>query len=305
MSELHVLNLGAGVQSTALYLMFMHGLIEPPIEVAIFADTQEEPSGVYRHLEWLKSLGGPPILCRTRGKLGDDLEHGTNSTGQRFASIPCFTAGGSVTEYDYDDNDELTAGSGRTVPGGVGRTRRQCSKEYKTTVIERTIRRELLGLLPRARVPKSVKVFQYLGISLDEAGRARRIKDRFAATIKWARPQFPLLDQFWTRGDCLKYLAGKVPHQTPRSACVFCPYHSDPEWVWLRDNEPDGWKRAVYLDHAMRQPGWIGNRLLNRPMYLHRSCRPLDEVVFNTQPRPRDLQLSISFAAVCEGVCGV
>lgn len=53
----------------------------------IFADTQEEPESVYRHLEWLKSLGGPPILIDTAGKLGDDLIHGKNSTGQRFTSI--------------------------------------------------------------------------------------------------------------------------------------------------------------------------------------------------------------------------
>ena len=283
--ECHILNLGAGVQSTTLYLMFMRGEITPQINCAIFADTQEEPEAVYRHLEWLKSLNGPEILVRTTGKLGDDLAHGVHSMGQRFASIPAYTKGdGDATE---------------------GRVRRQCSKEYKTEVIERTIRREVLKLAPRQRVPKGTAVHQYLGISLDEAGRARRISERFNQTIKWARSHFPLVERWMTRPDCLNYLADKVPHQTPRSACVFCPYHSDAEWFHLRENDPEGWGRALEIDGALRKPGNIVNRKMDKALYLHRSCKPLDEVEFDTRPKPRDLQLSMSFASVCEGVCGV
>ena len=80
-----ILNLGAGVQSTTLYLMFRAGLIVPQIDVAIFADTQEEPAAVYAHLAWLRSLDGPPIWVRTAGKLGDDLQHGRTGRA-RFAS---------------------------------------------------------------------------------------------------------------------------------------------------------------------------------------------------------------------------
>jgi hypothetical protein len=91
MKELHVLSLGAGVQSTTLYLMFMRGVLTPQIDCAIFADTGEEPTPVYRHLDWLLSLGGPQILVRSVGRLGNDLQFGRNSTGQRFASIPAYT----------------------------------------------------------------------------------------------------------------------------------------------------------------------------------------------------------------------
>jgi hypothetical protein len=107
----HILNLGAGVQSTALYLMFSVGEFDEMLDYAIFSDTQEEPQGVYNHLEWLRSLGGPPILIDSAGKLGDDLVHGRNSTGQRFASIPAFTS---------------------ATPGqSGGMLRRQCTAEYK------------------------------------------------------------------------------------------------------------------------------------------------------------------------------
>jgi hypothetical protein len=50
MREVHILNLGADVQSTTLYLMACAGEIH--FDVAIFADTQDEPQVVYRHLEW-------------------------------------------------------------------------------------------------------------------------------------------------------------------------------------------------------------------------------------------------------------
>ncbi len=280
----HILNLGAGVQSTALYLMFHHGQIIPQIDYAIFADTQEEPQAVYRHLEWLKSLGGPEILVRSKSRLGDDLIDGVNSTGQRFASIPAYT------KAEGDDRE--------------GQVRRQCSKEYKTEVVERTIRRYVVGLRPRQRIPKGTRIYQYFGISMDEGGRARRIQDRFRRDVKWAEPRFPLIDKFMTRANCLTYLADKVPHQTPRSACVFCPYHSDHEWLQVARDATD-WRRAVEVDGSLRIPGNIVNRNMDKSLYVHRSCKPLEEVEFDARPDPRAAQMALSFWAECEGVCGV
>lgn len=283
-TEYHILNLGAGVQSTTLYLMFMRGEIRPQIDCAIFADTQDEPGAVYRHLEWLKSLGGSEILVRTRGNLGDDTIRGKNHAGANCPSeLPAFT----------------TRDNGAT----KGQVKRQCSKEYKTDVIERCIRRDVLGLQPRQRVPKGTAIHQYLGISLDEAGRARRIAEMFLRNKKWATPHFPLIERFWTRPDCLNYLAEKVPHQTPRSACVFCPYRTDAEWFLLKEQSSTDWNRAIEIDRALR----IGRKQKDdsQVMYLHRSCRPLELVQFDTRPTQRDLQMSMSFAQVCEGVCGV
>ena len=202
MTTLHILNLGAGVQSTWLYLMAKMCLIQP-FDYAIFADTQDEPGGearrqglpdpeesVYAHLDWLGTqalyldsqsplvknsnwgahrkirLGesgpfGCPILVRTRGRISSDLLKGENSTGQRFASIPAYTA----------------SAEGQTE--GSGQTRRQCTKEYKVEVIERTIRYELLGLSPGNRIPPDVVVHQYIGISWDERSRAFDIARRF------------------------------------------------------------------------------------------------------------------------------
>jgi len=271
--EYRILNLGAGVQSTTVYLMY-------DFDYAIFADTGEEPQAVYAHLEWLKGLKRSPILVCGKGKLGDDLMRGENSTKQRFASIPAYTAGNGTEE---------------------GILRRQCSKEYKVEVIERTIRREILGLAPRQRIPRNVYIHQFYGISLDEAGRAFRIRKNLEQ-VKWITPHFPLIEMDWTRADCLNYLANKVPHQVPRSACVFCPYHDDAEWLRVKENPVD-WARAVQIDEALRVPGNIVNRNLNQKLYVHRSCQPLAQIEFKPQS-PRAQQLNIKWNQECLGVCG-
>ena len=284
MKEFHILNLGAGVQSSTLYLMFLRGDLKPQIDYAIFADTGEEPTPVYRHLEWLQSLNGPRILVRSIGRLGEHLKHGRNSTGQRFASIPAFTT------------DQ---------PGSPkGMIRRQCTKEYKLEVIERVIRYEIVGLNPRQRFPRDeIHVRQYLGISFDEAGRAARVRLRFA-DIPWSTPVFPLVEREITRSMCQQRLKTYgVPHEVPRSACVFCPYHSNEEWRWLRDQDPEGFQRAVEIDAALRTPGNVVNRNLEQKLYVHRSCLPLAEASLEPRESAQD-QMSLGFYQECNGLCG-
>lgn len=323
---IRVLNLGAGVQSTTLQLMFDAGMIAPRVNCSIFADTQDEPGAeqrrlglpdpegsVYSHLDWLQTRPGredAPILVRTRGKLSDDLMRGENSTRQRFASIPAYTL--------RPDGDE-------------GQTRRQCSMEYKIEVINRTIRRELCGAAPGRTIPKGTTVIQYIGISADEAQRAvkvmrnglpknkaLRLQSRkwgyaelkaFFAGRNW-RFEFPLVDHGVTRQHCIEFLKTKVPHVTPRSACVECPFHDDIEWDRLRREDPLGFARAVQIDHALRVPGNIVNRNMDQPMFLHRSCKPLDQVLFNIEPatgKKAQYQLfgPSKFANECLGVCGI
>ena len=143
----HILNLGAGVQSTALYLMFLNGELEDKLDYAVFADTQEEPDSVYTHLEWLRSLGGPPILTDTAGKLGDDLIHGKNSTGGRFASIPAFTSAtpgqtGGMLRGNAPPSTKSTSASGssavRSSAWSPGRGCPRTSRSSSTSVCRTT-----------------------------------------------------------------------------------------------------------------------------------------------------------------------
>ncbi len=260
--------------------MFLNGELDEKLDYAIFADTQEEPESVYHHLDWLKTLGGPPILTNTAGKLGDDLIHGKNSTGGRFASIPAFTS---------------------AMPGQTGgMLRRQCTSEYKIDVCERIVRRQVVGLEPRQRMPKNVKVVQYFGLSHDEPRRVGKVKNRFVGHL-WAEGRFPLFDLEMSRSDCVAYLKEQdIPHEVPRSACVFCPFKSNFEWRLLRDTDPSGWARAVEVDEALRRPGTVANRNLEQSIYLHRSCLPLTEVNLTI----KDMSGGVA-GGECEGMCGL
>lgn len=60
---LHIISLGAGVQSTTLALMAAGGGLTPMPDCAIFADTGEEPSAVYRHLDWLMAPDASRSRC--------------------------------------------------------------------------------------------------------------------------------------------------------------------------------------------------------------------------------------------------
>lgn len=285
--SIRLLNLGAGVQSTVVALMVHRGIL-PPIKAAIFADVQEEPRAVYRHLEWLIAEVSPsfPVLVRTNGKLGDALVTGrTHCKGH--STIPAFCL------------NERT--------GEVGVARRQCTGDYKIDVVERCIRREVLGLKPRQRWPKDVLVHQLFGLSFEECGRAGRVAKQFQVGNRKGKsiPLFPLIEMEMTRGACLKWLREYgVPHEVTRSACVFCPYKSNAEWQRLKDGPQEEWSRAVEIDRLLRVGSSKQAYGMKNPQFLHRSCVPLEEIDFRT-PEQRGDQGTLGFMAECEGMCGV
>lgn len=293
MRHYHVLNLGAGVQSTTLTLLAMQGRLigedGAPIkfDCAIFADTQEEPvdpgHSVYAHLEWIRGQVSFPIHVETAGKLGENLVYGTGA-GKRFASIPVFTMNQKT--------------------GTVGKIRRQCTREYKIAPIETAIRRKVLGLLPRKWIPKDVTIHQYIGISLDEAGRMLKAQKRQREEpVRWVQFHYPLIQQLqWTRGDCRRFLEPLVPHRVPRSACVFCPFHDNDEWKSIKARGGQDWARAVQVDRSLRVKGNVVNRNMDQEMFLHRSCVPLEEIDFDSKPAMA--QDDLPMAGECEGMCG-
>ena len=146
-------------------------------------------------------------------------------------------------------------------------------------------------------MPKDVKIWQYVGFSMDEPGRAARARGRFNQR-GWTDVSFPLIEDGMTRQDCINYLEQRVPHNVPRSACVYCPYKSNREWLALKRAGGADWQRALAIDKALRTKGTPLNKRLNYPAYLHRSCKPLDECKLDED------QMNL-FDMECEGGCGL
>jgi hypothetical protein len=265
---LRVLSLGAGVQSSTLALMYARGDLAPAPDCAIFADTDAEPQSVYEWLDWLETKLPFPVH-RVMKKDGLHAALMRSLEGGRFASVPFYTESGTRR--------------------GIGMLRRQCTREFKVEPITKKLR-ELIGLKFRQRAPKTTAIIQAIGISLDEAHRMKPSRER------WIEHIWPLIDAGMTRSDCLTWMARHGYPRPPKSACSFCPYHDDAQWLDLKHNQPEAWEQAVTVDRLIRN----GVRGTRQRLFLHESLRPLDEVEFSPV-----VEEGRSFGNECEGMCGV
>lgn len=264
MNNLTVLSLGAGVQSSTLALMSAQGMIRKP-DFAIFSDTQAEPMVVYSWLEWLKKELPFPVHTVTAGNISElSLHVGMRQDGRKWikGSIPAFVVGKN---------------------GNGSPLMRTCTSDYKV----RPIRKFLNSV--RANKPVTL----WLGISIDEVYRMKPSKDA------WCKNVWPLIDLRMSRNDCLRWMKTHGYPDPPRSACIFCPYHSNQEWRKLRDKQPDDFQRAIEYERKRHK---IEAEVLGRKSYLHRSLVQLDRVDLSTENERGQLSM---FVNECEGLCGV
>jgi hypothetical protein len=276
---MRVLNLGGGQQSTAVYLLAATSEI-PPLDYAIFADTGEEPKWVYETVAELgRFAGGAPILIRGKQpSLGDTL---VSRLKGRFAAIPAF-----IKHLDRFHRGKPDQGKGR----------RQCTKEFKIEVVERAIRRELLGLKPR-QVYKGPRITQVFGLDAHEGGRIVDNQARLAMG-RLSVGDYPLFDRGWTRAHCNEYIGRVWGREVLSSACTFCPLVSNRFRRLVRERDPAGWRRACEVDAGMRLAGAAASRMLNGELYVHRSMKPLSEANID------DDEGLLDFGPGCEGYCG-
>lgn len=149
---IHIISLGAGVQSSTMALMAAAGEITPMPTCAIFADTQAEPPSVYKWLDWLEKQLPFPVHRVTRGSLTEAVTTVRKVNGANrywvYSGIPAYI---------------------KTNGENGGLLSRQCTYDYKIKVIEKKVR-EVAKI---RRGCKTVTVRQWIGISLDEVRRMK------------------------------------------------------------------------------------------------------------------------------------
>lgn len=260
-----IISLGAGVQSSTMALMSAVGELEM-VDAAIFADTQGEPESVYKWLDRIRELLPFPVHAVTRGNLyRESLEiRRSKKSGNLYqkAQVPAFV---------------------KKPNGKVGMLNRKCTVEYKINVIKRKIQ----------QVRQKRRVEQWIGITTDEA---HRMKD---ARVQYIQNRWPLIEKEMSRNDCIQWLEAQGFRDVPRSACTFCPFHSNSEWQRLKMEEPEGFAEAVAYEHDLQEAQRNQEALVGIP-YLHPSAQPLNEINFLSDPHQLDL-----FGHECEGMCGV
>jgi len=243
-TPIHIISLGAGVQSSTMALMAAAGEITPMPEFAVFSDTGDEPVAVYNWLRILTEMLPFPVHIATNslGKLSDNLILSDHS------QIPAFMS------------------------GTIGK--RQCTEHWKLRPIRKTIR-GIVGNTP---------AIQWIGISTDEISR---VKD---SNVQWLKNRHPLIELRMSRQDCLQWLQARNISGVPKSACTYCPYHSDAQWRGFKQANGKEWAQIQSVD-----------KLLNaRGEFLHSSCKPLSEVDFSNEEERGQLNM---FNNECEGMC--
>lgn len=278
-TNLRILSLGAGVQSSTLALMIEKGKV-PMVDCAIFADTQAEPKEVYSWLEYLKTqIKSYPIHIVTWRNLKQDILDASLGNYKGFAA-PFFTK-------NIETNKK-------------GLLMRQCTSDYKIKPVVKKIR-NLLNVAYKKRVPKSTKVELLMGISNDEIYRVKLNR------LPYIENQYPLIDLKFTRQTCLNWLKQNNYPLAPRSACTFCPYHSNEEWLRIKNGNKEEWEEIVKIDTAIRnqyrfKKNNAGSGKLKDELYLHRDCKPINEIDFTAK---KNNQMDFGFNNECEGMCGV
>ena len=268
-----VLSLGAGTQSTVLALMAEEGWdgLEKP-DIAIFADTKWEPPHVYKHLDWLEKQLSYEVVRVSAGDIRENVLKGVTPDGNKFLDMPVFL-------INADGTKSVAV--------------RQCTAHYKINPIHSELRKRL-KLKPGRRAPMDVQVEMWMGISADESQRKKPSRD------EWITNRFPLIDRDLTRAQLYAWFKERYPDRyLPRSACVGCPYHTNMEWKWLKENDHKSFQDAVFIDKAIREVPHIRGTLRGEG-YLHRERKSLDSVDFSQTEDYEDYM-----ASECEGMCGV
>ena len=260
MSELTYLSLGWGVQSWTIAAMIALGHM-PPINLAIHADTTHESTATYDHARtWTPWLAEHGVTVITVTAPSTDIRVADNYNG---VFIPAITV------------DPAT--------GGKGMLSRQCTDRWKIRPIRSKLR-ELLG-----HHPKQGDITALIGISFDEWHRMRD------SDAKYIVNSYPLVDMRMTRNDCVQWLTAHHLPVPPKSACVFCPFHTQSHWKALKQAGGQDWDYAVAVDEAIR------DRRPNHDLFLHRAGQPLPQAVriprdFNAEQLEMDMPCD---AAVC------
>lgn len=232
--------------------------------------------GVQSTALYLLSKNGvlPAIDCAIFADTGFE-ENSTYQTIKQLGNKPEIITCSGVESIEDDETLPVPL----FVKGHDGRAaplRRQCTRDYKVDVVRREIRK-------RFKTPVAL----WIGISTDEQKRANPSK------VKYIEHRFPLLELGWNRNDCLNYLKENGFGQVQKSACLCCPFRSISEWINLKNNSPEEFKKAVEWEKKQNElfPEKGG-------VYISRLLVPLEKIT-------GDFESQSELALNCEGYCGI
>ena len=153
----NVISLGAGKQSSMMLLMALENKFEFSPDMAVFADTGNEPDYVYSHLNWLKEyVWGKyrfPIAVVTAGNIVKDVENHVKGLTTWSPTPPLWYSGN-------------------------GFLRRQCTSHLKIRAIRKAARKQ----------NNFRQIRMWIGISYDEIERMKK------SNVKYIVHYYPFVE---------------------------------------------------------------------------------------------------------------
>lgn len=263
-----ILSCGAGMQSTALALMscanklikenrangfnFTYHEKVPIYDVVLFCDLGLEPSWVMNQVTFIQQAcewAGIPFYILKSNLYEDYL----NDFGKkRVVSIPFW----SVDEE-----------------GKKGKMMRNCTLDYKITLMQNFVRWQLLGYKKGSRTkPEDIKAHEmHLGFSKEEEHRCKENPHKMFIN------KFPLCEMNLVRADNYAYIKDVWGLDTKASACCFCPFHTNYFFDFIRKNNQEEYEKTVEFDQLLedQQP----NTKIRSKLYISKSRKRIKDLL--------------------------
>lgn len=233
-----VVNWGLGLDSSAVLLLMAEIGVRP--RAIIFSDPGSEWPETYAFRDdvfrpWLKRVGFPDVTIIDRNNCGINVRRHENLYERSIRT--------------------------QTLPSAAyGRT--SCSLKFKAEAINAYLRHQEWCQEEWEAGRRIIKVIGY------EAGEKRRYGNFAEFKNKRERrefvPYYPLVDWGIFRED-LPGIFERHGLPVPRkSACWFCPYNTDEEWLRLREEHPLLFRNALLMEKnaapKLRKPDVVGLR---------------------------------------------
>lgn len=224
----------------------------PIYDVVLFCDLGLEPSWVYDQVNFIKAAcewAGIPFYVLQSSLYTDYLNDFGN---KRVVSIPF---------WSVDEN------------GKKGKMMRNCTLDYKITLMQNFVRWQLLGYKKGARTkPEDIKAHEmHLGFSKEEERRCSENPHKMFVN------KFPLCDMNLVRADNYAYIKDVWGLDTKASACCFCPFHTNYFFQHIKNEHPAEYEKTVEFDEMLEreQP----NTKIRSKLYVSRSRKRIKDLL--------------------------
>lgn len=224
----------------------------PIYDAVLFCDLGLEPDWVLNQVYFIKEAcewSGIPFYILKSTLYEDYMKDFGN---KRVTSIPF---------WSVDEN------------GKKGKMMRNCTLDYKITIMQNFVRWELLGYKKGQHTKlEDIKAHEmHLGFSKEEERRCKENKHKMFVN------KFPLCEMNLVRADNYAYIKEVWGLETKASACCFCPFHTNYFFQYIKENHKYDYEKTVKFDQMLEDQQ--SNTKIRSRLYISKSRKRIRDLL--------------------------